>query len=129
MAEPEPFGMRQVGLFVTGLQKAERIECYRTLLELRAHRFFSIPFVHAVSDIDDAEYAFCGMRSVLGDLRCIDYVSFLIALISAALNPCRLEALPSLASAEGVVQNPATPIAKTRTTILMVKTSAKRGCK
>jgi hypothetical protein len=50
-----------------------------------------------------------------------------MALISAALNPCRLRVLPSLASAESVVQNPATLKAKTRSKILMFKTSTKRG--
>jgi hypothetical protein len=58
IAELEPLGIRQVGLFVTGIQKAERKECYRSLLALRERYPFSIPFVHAVSDMDDAEYAF-----------------------------------------------------------------------
>jgi hypothetical protein len=58
IAELEPLGIRQVGLFVTGLQKAERKGCYRELLALREHHPFSISFVHAVSDMDDAEYAF-----------------------------------------------------------------------
>lgn len=57
-AEISTLGLRQVGLFVTGLHKAERMECYRILLGVKEHHDFSIPFVHAVSDMDDAEYAF-----------------------------------------------------------------------
>jgi hypothetical protein len=34
------------------------MECYRVLLGVKEHHDFSISFVHAVSDMDDAEYAF-----------------------------------------------------------------------
>lgn len=58
VAEIEPLGLQQVGLFVTGILKAERKELYRTLLAIKQHHPFAIPFVHAVSDMDDTEYAF-----------------------------------------------------------------------
>jgi hypothetical protein len=58
VAEIAPLNLRQIGLFVTGLHKGERRECYRALLNVKEHHNFSIPFVHAVSDMDDAEYAF-----------------------------------------------------------------------
>lgn len=51
-----PLKISELGLFVTGLQKAERKECYRLLCYVREQHFFTIPFVHAVSDMDDTEY-------------------------------------------------------------------------
>jgi hypothetical protein len=62
--EIQPLGLKQIGLFVTGFHKAERKECYRALLDLRERYEFSIPFVHAVSDMDDSEYSF--LRSDFG---------------------------------------------------------------
>jgi hypothetical protein len=58
ISEIKSLELRQVGLFVTGIHKAERMECYRALLAVREQHDFSIPFVHAVSDMDDTEYAF-----------------------------------------------------------------------
>jgi hypothetical protein len=58
IGEIAPLDLSQVGLFVTGLIKAERKECYRLMLEVKEHHEFVVPFVHAVSDMDDAEYAF-----------------------------------------------------------------------
>jgi hypothetical protein len=58
VSEIAPLGLREVGLFVTGFHKAERMQCYRILLDIKKHHDFSIPFVHAVSDMDDSEYAF-----------------------------------------------------------------------
>ena len=47
----------ELGLFVTGLNRAERKECLRMLCYTREQHYFTIPFVHAVSDMDDHEYA------------------------------------------------------------------------
>jgi hypothetical protein len=46
----------QLGLFVTGLSNSERKECIRMLCYIREQHYFTIPFVHAVSDMDDSEY-------------------------------------------------------------------------
>jgi hypothetical protein len=58
IAEVLSLKVPQVGLFLTGLSDAERKECYRLLLDVREQHNFSIPFVHAVSRMEDAEYTF-----------------------------------------------------------------------
>ncbi len=56
IAEIEPLGLRAVGLFLTGVNAAERRELYRELELTHVRHLFRIPFVHAVSDMSEDEY-------------------------------------------------------------------------
>jgi hypothetical protein len=58
LAEIEPLGLRSVGLFLTGVREAERRELYRELELAHVRHLFTIPFVHAVSDMADDEYRY-----------------------------------------------------------------------
>lgn len=58
IAEIEPLGLRAVGLFLTGVAQAERRALYRELELLRVHHEFTIPFVHAVSEMSEDEYRY-----------------------------------------------------------------------
>lgn len=56
--EIEPLGLRSVGLFLTGVREAERRELYRELELAHVRHLFTIPFVHAVSDMSEDEYRY-----------------------------------------------------------------------
>jgi hypothetical protein len=58
ISEIEPLGLRDVGLFLTGLTADQRYECYNLLRKVRRHHSFSVPFVHAVSSMNEDEYNF-----------------------------------------------------------------------
>jgi hypothetical protein len=58
IAEIEPLGLRSVGLFLTGVREAERRELYRELELAHVRHLFTIPFVHAVSDMSEDEYRY-----------------------------------------------------------------------
>lgn len=58
ITEIEQLGLKQVGLFLTGLSEVERYECFCELEFLASHHLFSIPFVHAVSTMKEDEYRF-----------------------------------------------------------------------
>jgi hypothetical protein len=51
-----------VGLFVTGLTVAERFECYSQLRKIQRYRRLSIPFVHAVTSMDENEFNYLRKR-------------------------------------------------------------------
>ncbi len=51
-----PLQITKAGLFLTGLEKEERTECYQRLEEISRKHPFRIPFVHAVSDMKEEEY-------------------------------------------------------------------------
>ena len=58
IAELEPLELRSVGLFLTGVREAERRELYRELELAHVRHLFTIPFVHAVSDMSEDEYRY-----------------------------------------------------------------------
>lgn len=58
IAEIEPLSLQEVGLFLTGLSRADRTECFRLLEGVRERWKFSIPFVHAVADMHEEEYLY-----------------------------------------------------------------------
>lgn len=58
IAEIEPLGLRSVGLFLTGVREAERRELYRELELAHVRHLFTVPFVHAVSDMSEDEYRY-----------------------------------------------------------------------
>ena len=58
IAEIEPLGLKEIGLFLTGLTTEERIECYAMLREVHRYHEFTIPFVHAVAAMSEEEYRF-----------------------------------------------------------------------
>jgi hypothetical protein len=56
--EVEALGLREIGLFVTGLNDSDRTRCYRLLEEVQSRHSFSVLFVHAVSSMNDEEYRY-----------------------------------------------------------------------
>ena len=58
VAEIERLGLGEVALFVTGLSTGDRLACYAELEKVRDRTRFSIPFVHAVSSMDDGEFEY-----------------------------------------------------------------------
>jgi len=58
IAELQTFKIRRCALFLTGLDHAERNECYRLLLRARKSAPFTLPFVHARNDMAHEEYLF-----------------------------------------------------------------------
>ena len=58
IAEIRTLGLRQVGLFVTGLSPEARTECFGVLEALLKTHNFSIPFVHAVTSMREDEFRY-----------------------------------------------------------------------
>lgn len=54
--EIQPLGLTAVGLFVTGVSPEQRVELYKQLETAHRDHRFTIPFVHAVADMDEDEY-------------------------------------------------------------------------
>lgn len=58
ISEVSQLGLREIGLFVTGLSTLERFECYELLETTQKHHSFKIPFVHAVSTMPEYEFLY-----------------------------------------------------------------------
>lgn len=58
LLELESLPLSKVGLFLTGIKEEERSELFQRLLELKQKKYFSIPFVHAVSTMCEDDYLF-----------------------------------------------------------------------
>jgi len=58
LLELKQLDLSECALFVTGLSPAEREHCFAELLKLRQEKHFTIPFVHAVSSMSEAEFQF-----------------------------------------------------------------------
>jgi hypothetical protein len=58
IGEIEALGLTSVGLFLTGVREAERRELYRELELAHVRHLFTVPFVHAVSDMPEDEYRY-----------------------------------------------------------------------
>ncbi len=56
--EIEELGLRSVALFLTGVSELERRKLYRELEMAHIRHLFTVPFVHAVSDMSDDEYRY-----------------------------------------------------------------------
>lgn len=50
--------LNRCALFLTGLEKDERQECYRLLQAVKRHFPFSLPFVHARNEMREEEFRF-----------------------------------------------------------------------
>lgn len=62
ICEIEALGLRSVALFLTGVREAERRELYRELELAHVRHLFTIPLVHAVSDMPEDEYRYLMSR-------------------------------------------------------------------
>lgn len=51
-----PLGISEAALFLTGVAAQERTALYHELERARSHHVFTLPFVHAVSDMQEDEY-------------------------------------------------------------------------
>jgi hypothetical protein len=56
LLEVQQLKLSSVALFLTGVRSEERHELYRELRRAQTKHHFTIPFVHAVSDMRDDEY-------------------------------------------------------------------------
>jgi len=56
LLEVQQLKLSSVALFLTGVRADERAELYRELHQAQANHRFTIPFVHAVSEMRDDEY-------------------------------------------------------------------------
>ena len=53
LREVGELGLSAVALFVTALTPRQRAECFAELSKLRVRHCFTIPFVHAVGDMQE----------------------------------------------------------------------------
>jgi hypothetical protein len=58
ISEIAPLNLQSVALFLTGTSENERYELYYHLEHARRTHHFTVPFVHAVSDMKEDEYRF-----------------------------------------------------------------------